>query len=199
MSRRAFIGGVATAAAIIAAGEGQTVRDDYTKVRGFNYQPSYGSHGLEIWGDAFDLGVIRKELARGRELFPGMNTVRLWLSYDAFVRFPSAMPTRFDRVVDLADELHVRLIPTLFNGWHSCPDFGGISVEMLGYWGTEERLESAFGPYLDAIVKPHADDRRILLWGPVQRAVQQRGLRGLEEDGAGLALARAKALQRGGC
>jgi endo-1,4-beta-mannosidase len=93
-----------------------------------------------------------------------MNAIRLWLSYDAFIRQPDKMPQRFHRVIDLAEELGVRFIPTLFNGWHSCPDFGGISVEMLDYWGAAERFDGAFGPYIEAIVKPHANDARILLW-----------------------------------
>ena len=182
VTRRAFLGRTATVAAAVAgsrianAATNERVEtsrtasskaesmSDYSHVRGFNYQPSYGSHGLEIWGDAFDIAGIRQELSRGRQYFPGMNTIRLWLSYDAYIRQPELMPERFHRVVDLSEELGVRFIPTLFNGWHSCPDFGGISVEMVGYWGGAERFTEAFGPYIDAIVKPHADDNRILLW-----------------------------------
>lgn len=143
---------------------GATIMNDYSHVRGFNYQPSYGSHGLETWGDTFNLDLVKKELSRGRRYFPGMNTIRLWLSYDAYIRQPEAMPRRFHRVIDLAGELGVRFIPTLFNGWHSCPDFGGISVEMIGYWGAAAHFADAFVPYIDAIVKPHAGDDRILLW-----------------------------------
>ncbi|MBI5095834.1 MAG: cellulase family glycosylhydrolase [Candidatus Hydrogenedentes bacterium] len=146
------------------AAKGIVTMSDYSHVRGFNYQPSYGSHGLETWGDAFDIAVIKKELLRGRQYFPKMNTIRLWLSYDAYIRQPGAMPKRFHSVIDLSEELGIRFIPTLFNGWHSCPDFGGISVEMLGYWGAADRFAGAFVPYIDAIVKPHANDARILLW-----------------------------------
>ena len=137
---------------------------DFVDVRGFNYQPSYGSHGLETWGDAFDLAVIREEIGRGKQYFPGLNTIRLWLSYDAYIRDPDAMPDRFHAVVGLAGALGVRFIPTLFNGWHSYPDFGGIAVEMIGYWGSEEKFDGAFLPFIEAIVKPHARDDRILLW-----------------------------------
>ena len=150
-------------AAPVAPG-GVGTANDYSHVRGFNYQPSYGSHGLETWGDAFDAAVIKKELLLGRQYFPKMNTIRLWLSYDAFIRQPVKMPKRFHRIIDLSEELGVRFIPTLFNGWHSCPDFGGISVEMLSYWGARDRFDGAFVPYLDAILKPHTDDERILLW-----------------------------------
>lgn len=137
---------------------------DYSRVRGFNYQPSYGSHGLEIWGDAFNLETIKREIGLGKKYFPGINTIRLWLSHDAFVRNGHAVSDRFHAVVDLADEFDVRLIPTLFNGWHSCPDFGGISYEMVSCWGIEPRFDEVFSPYIENIVKPHDDDDRILLW-----------------------------------
>ena len=137
---------------------------DYSRVRGFNYQPSYGSHGLEIWGDAFNLETIRREIGLGKKHFPGINTIRLWLSHDAFVRNGNAVSDRFHAVVDLADEFSVRFIPTLFNGWHSCPDFGGISSEMVGYWGGEKHFDKVFSPYIENIVKPHAGNDRILLW-----------------------------------
>ncbi|MDX9973947.1 MAG: cellulase family glycosylhydrolase [FCB group bacterium] len=168
VTRRVFMGtavaAVAGASLARAQSEAAQPAPDYSAVRGFNYQPSYGSHGLEIWGEDFDIEVIKRELLLGRKYFPKMNTIRLWLSYDAFIRWPEAMPQRFHRVIDLAEEVDVRFIPTLFNGWHSCPDFGGISVEMLGYWGAPERFGEAFGPYIDALVKPHANDARILLW-----------------------------------
>ncbi|MCP4641807.1 MAG: cellulase family glycosylhydrolase [bacterium] len=175
VSRRRFIGGIAAVAAVdlnataesAAADErdeGGREVEDYSRVRGFNYQPSYGSHGLEVWGDAFDVDVFRREILQGKEHFPGINTIRLWLSYDAFVRYPAEAPGRFHAVIDLADELGVRFVPTLFNGWHSCPDFGGISVEMIGYWGAGERFAEFFNPYIDSLVKPHLDDERILLW-----------------------------------
>ncbi len=164
-SRREFIVTSATVAATAATVRAEAQNsNDYSQVRGFNYQPSYGGHGIETWGDAFDIAVWKTELMLGRKYFPKMNTIRLWLSYDAFIRQPDKMPHRFHQVIDLSQELGVRFIPTLFNGWHSCPDFGGISVEMIDYWGTPERFNDAFGTYLNAILKPHADDARILLW-----------------------------------
>jgi endo-1,4-beta-mannosidase len=119
---------------------------------------------LETWGEAFDVAIFREEIGQGKKYFPGMNAIRLWLSYDAYLRNPEAMPRRFHSVVELADEFDIRFIPTLFNGWHSCPDFGGISVEMLSYWGVEERFGDAFLPYIENIVEPHLSDDRILLW-----------------------------------
>ena len=56
--------------------------DEFSHIRGFNYQPSYGSHGLEIWGYGFDIAKIERELGLGKRYFPKINTIRLWLSYD---------------------------------------------------------------------------------------------------------------------
>ena len=52
--------------------------ESYSHVRGFNYQPSYGSHGLETWGFGFDLDTIDLELGRGKQHFPNINTIRLF-------------------------------------------------------------------------------------------------------------------------
>ncbi len=140
------------------------INDEYKAIRGFNYQPSYASHGLQIWGDSFNLDVIKKELEVGKQHFPGINTIRLWLSFDAFLQCPKSFGRKFDSVIDLGEDLEIRFVPTLFNGWHSLPDFGGISVEMVGYWGVGERFAGAFHPYIESVVKPHANDDRILLW-----------------------------------
>jgi hypothetical protein len=41
---------------------------NYNNIRGFNYQPSYGSSGLELWR-RFDADIIRKEIGR-EEILP---------------------------------------------------------------------------------------------------------------------------------
>ncbi len=132
---------------------------DYSRVRGFNYQPSYGSHGLAIWGEAFDLEAIRTEIGRGKKHFPGMNTLRIWLSHDAYLHEPEALPERFHSVVELAREFDIRFIPTLFNGWHSWPDFGGIAVEIVNNCRVENRFDDVFLPFIekDGSLRPHHD------------------------------------------
>jgi len=64
--------------------------DGAKHIVGFNYQPSWGSTGPEIWIDKFDAAKYKSELARGKELFPKMNTVRLWLSWGAWKKDPKA-------------------------------------------------------------------------------------------------------------
>ncbi|NLX07067.1 MAG: cellulase family glycosylhydrolase [Phycisphaerae bacterium] len=133
----------------------------YSWVRGFNYQPSYASHGLELWGAKFNLAAIEREIGRGKRFFPGMNTLRLWLSHDAFIQDPEGFVERFARVLDVVEGYGLRAIATLFNGWRSYPDFGGTSIEQIRTFGGDEGI---YGRYLDRVVGSLAEDQRILLW-----------------------------------
>ncbi len=140
----------------------------YAYVRGFNYQPSYASHGIEIWGSKFDLAAIDRELSRGKQYFPGMNTVRLWLSHDAYVLDGHGFVQNVDSVLDLADRHGIRFIVTLFNGWRSCcPEFGSISAEQITVWDNWDvgvTSRDYYGRFLADVVGPHASDDRVLMW-----------------------------------
>ena len=54
-------------------------------LRRFNYRPSLTLNGVTRWLDRYDAGKVRAELVRGKELFPWINTIRLWLSHDAWM------------------------------------------------------------------------------------------------------------------
>ena len=143
--------------------------DGYAHVRGFNYQPSFGSTGVEIWIDKFDAAAVDRELGLARRYFPGMNTVRLWLSHDAYIKNPRRFSENFEATLACCQKYGIKAIPTLFNNWHSVPDFGGISQEMIGYWFKNygrngESPGYVFRPYLEAMFKDHASDTRILAW-----------------------------------
>ena len=58
---------------------------DFSKVRGFNYQPSYGTSSFENWM-YFRPEIVELELRRGRFYFPKMNTIRVWLDMKAWTR-----------------------------------------------------------------------------------------------------------------
>ena len=179
VSRRAFLAGAGVAATLAVACRGGRpaeaaepqgkTKEDWSKIRGFNYQPSYGRNGIEIWMDRFDAACIDRELALGRQYFPTMNAVRLWLSFDGFLKNPQQCSENFQLVLALCEKYQVRALPVLFNNWHSLPDFGGISSEMIGYWFADhgqkgESPNYVFRPYLEALFQAHATDRRILAW-----------------------------------
>ena len=48
----------------------------YKDVRGFNFQPDWGTHGITIWLN-FNEKRYREMLRNGLEKFPKMNTVRI--------------------------------------------------------------------------------------------------------------------------
>ena len=146
---------------------------DYARIRGFNYQPSYGRNGLELW-QKFDADTIRTELGRGKAYFPAINAIRLWLSWDAFIYADragrEAFVAHFESALAMADGLGLKVMPVLFNRWHNAhQDYGGIYVDHFlpaewgGAWAGRRFLERCH-TYLDAVVRPHRDDRRILAW-----------------------------------
>jgi len=144
-------------------------QERWAKVRGFNYQPSFGRTGVEIWIDRFDEATVDRELGLGRKYFPGMNTVRLWLAHDAYFKNPTQFSDNFEAVLKACERHKLVAIPTLFNNWHSIPDFGGVSSEMINYWFVNfgqngQSPNYVFRPYLEALFKAHAADTRILAW-----------------------------------
>ncbi len=140
----------------------------YRDIRGFGYQPSYEATGYSIWRQ-FSPEKFDKELGLGKKYFPRINTVRYWLSFDAFAVDPSAFAEHFTTALEIAHNHGLRVVPTLFNNWHSIPGFGGIADEMLNYWFVSygkkgETSNYVFRHYLEKIVGDHSKDSRILAW-----------------------------------
>jgi len=143
---------------------------DYSTIRGFNYQPSYARNALEAW-EHFDPGVFDLELGRGKRHFPGMNAVRLWLSWDSFKFNDGRFAERFEAALGVAEKHGLAVMPVLLNRWHDARvDFGGIYIDhLLPRASWLQPLEPAdlfepFRQYVEAVVGPHADDPRIFCW-----------------------------------
>ena len=127
-------------------------------VKGFNYQPSYASHGLDIWVDLNE-ERIDYELKRGKELFPEMTAIRIWLSADAYWKVPDVMPKNVRKVLDIASAIGLKALPCMTSGWHGIPDFGGVTRQMVTY----EPL-SLFFPYFDNVILPLKDHEAVIGW-----------------------------------
>lgn len=136
----------------------------WSKVRGFNYQPSYGSNGFELW-QKFDANTIAIELDRGKKFFPKMNALRWWQSWDSFIRDPKRYAHDFDVTLDMAAKIGCKVMPVLFNRWHDRTlDYGGIYIDHFLPRASWVQQKKMFEPYLEAIVGVHAKDDRILAW-----------------------------------
>jgi hypothetical protein len=135
----------------------------WADVKGFNYQPSYGTTGYELWR-AFDANQIATELARARTYFPYINTLRWWLSWDAFQRDAGGFARDFEQALDLAARHGLAVMPVLFNRWHSpVTDYGGIYIDHF-LPGASWLQRRGSDDFLEAIVGGHAGDERIIAW-----------------------------------
>lgn len=136
----------------------------WSKIRGFNYQPSYGSNGFELW-QKFDARTITVELERGKKFFPKINALRWWQSWDSFKRDPVRYARDFDTTLDLAAKVGCKVVPVLFNRWHDqALDYGGIYIDHFLPRSSWVQRPKMFDPYLEAVVGAHAKDDRILAW-----------------------------------
>jgi hypothetical protein len=172
-NRRQFVTGLGSAVLVAAASNTTTAAgaatpapqtgQDWAKIRGFNYQPSYGSSGLELW-QKFDATIIETELSQGKQFFPHMNALRWWSSPDGFARDPQRYAKNFETTLRLADKYGCKVMPVLFNRWHSAElDYGGIYLDDF-VPGSMLRVPHRFDAYLEAVVGAHRDDPRILAW-----------------------------------
>jgi len=138
---------------------------DFSKVRGFNYQPSYGCTNFENWL-YFKPDVVADELKNGKRLFPGMNTVRLWLDLYAYQHEPNQFVQNFETALSICDSLGLKVMVVLFNRWHDqvC-DCGGIYYNhFLPVAGFNEHHRKHADNYIESVVGAHAKDERIIAW-----------------------------------
>jgi hypothetical protein len=136
----------------------------YSQIKGFNYQPSWGSSGFETWRN-FDGERMGHELSLGKLYFPGMNAIRLWLSHDAWVRDPEKFAAAFDAALSIADSHSLAVMPVLFNRWHDAAlDYGGIYVDHFLPKLSWVQGKDQPGAFAEALLGAHATDSRILAW-----------------------------------
>lgn len=135
---------------------------DWSKVHGFNYQPSYGSNGFELW-QKFDAKIIQVELARGKQYFPRMNALRWWQSWDVYLRNPKRYLENFETTLQLAGKIGCTVMPVFFNRWRDVKlDYGGIYVDH--FFPSMDAWKEGLQNYLEAIIGAHKADGRILAW-----------------------------------
>lgn len=138
--------------------------EDLSQIKGFNYQPSCGTSGLELWMN-FSADLIDLELGRGKRHFPGMNAIRFWLSSEAFNRDRRRFADNFTRALDVADRHGIRVMPVLFNRWHDpLLDYGGYYIDHFLPYSGWVWMADTMTPYVETIVGEHADDPRIFAW-----------------------------------
>ena len=118
----------------------------YGYVRGFNFQPDWSTNGCGIWLE-FDKARYRQLIARGKEIFPGINTLRIWLSFDAWCEDRKKYLRNIREAAEIISEENLKFIPVFFNGWFGVPVFGGFVPEHLE-WAKKNNGYANFKLYL---------------------------------------------------
>lgn len=155
---------------------------DWSKIRGFNYYPSYAANLIETW-ERFDAATIAMELARGKRYFPGINALRWWHSWDAFQRDPKAYVDKHRKVLDLCAAVGCDVMPVLFNRTHLPPlDFGGIYIDHF-LPGSALNQPGMFDDFLEKVVGGSAADSRIIAWDLCNEAYWYNDKPGKTSDG----------------
>lgn len=150
------------------------------EIRGFNYSGSWGTSGLDLWLN-HNTEVMAREIARGKEYFPGWNVARWWLSHEAFQRDQAGFLANFEAGLQVFAAHGIEVMPVLFNRWRDpvC-DFGGVPLDHIipglsvhgdpadfsdpQRRGAPTSIDSLFRDYLEAVVGAHAVDQRIHSW-----------------------------------
>ena len=134
-------------------------------INGFNYQPGYSSCTFETWR-CYDPAVFRRELSRGKDLFPKMNAVRIWLSWNAWCRGPERFLGHVGQTLDICGELGLKVVPVLFNRWHDpMLDCDGIYMDHFipkSSWLLKYGLPGM--DFVRDMGRVFASDQRILAW-----------------------------------
>jgi len=133
--------------------------DGCSHIYGFNYQPSWGSNGVTVWGEKYDPKKYREELASGKKYFPKMNAVRIWLSWSSYRTDPARFVRQFQQAVEICGELDLLVVPVLFNRWVGNPVWEVVSDSEMA-----ADFAATFAPFVRDVVAPLKGDSRILAW-----------------------------------
>jgi hypothetical protein len=106
--------------------------------------------------------IIERELTRGKELFPAMTAVRIWLPYNVYLAQPKKFLDDFSKYIGIIGKLKLRVMVGIFNAWHGTPDWGGFRKESFTRL-TQEQLAQTF-KFADNLLDRHGEDPTIYAW-----------------------------------
>ena len=112
------------------------IQEKYGYVRGFDFQPPWGSNGRDIWA-RFDEVEYRRLIQLGKQAFPKMNTIRVWLSFDAWYDDREQCIQNMRKEAQILAEESLKMIPVYCNGWHAVPDYVDFLWASCSSWKTE--------------------------------------------------------------
>lgn len=102
----------------------------YSIIRGFNIHGDWGGNGITEWLN-FDAKRYEMMISIAKERFPGMNTVRIWLSFDAYMADRARYLAAVKTAADILTKAGLQIIPVYYNGWFGMPCFGAFTRENI--------------------------------------------------------------------
>ena len=143
---------------------------------GCNFTPSTAGNQFEMWQDgAFDTATIERELSWAADW--GMNTVRVYLHDQLYLREGERFLDKIDEFLSIAAGHGISTMPVLFDGvWNPEPSYGpqpeprprlhnSIWMQSPGrdilY---DESRWSELRPYVRGVIERFGDDDRIVAW-----------------------------------
>lgn len=117
----------------------QMPENGFSDVRGLGFIPPWGSNGRDVWLERFDAAEYSRLIQLGKKAFPKLNTLRIVFSMDAWYDNRELAVQNMRKAGEIVKSEGMKMIPVYFNNWHTIPDFGGLSHEILksdmGRWG----------------------------------------------------------------
>lgn len=140
---------------------------------GSNYTPAYAANQVQMWHD-FQPEVIERELAAASRQF-GLNTVRVYLHYINYREEKALFVQRIEQFLTICQKHGVRPGFTFFD---DCWNHKDITLETPppvdgrhnGRWAAVQDIDrkdenlAFFKAYVQDIVRPHVNDKRVLWW-----------------------------------
>lgn len=142
---------------------------------GANYTPAYAVNQVQFWHD-FRPEVVEKELPAAKEYF-GISTLRVYLHNINFDQETDVFLANLETFLQICDRHGIRPGFVFFD---DCHRHDGIFLDkptepVKGYhngrWAAcpqdrdrDPDQPAKFKPYVQDVIRPHRDDRRVLWW-----------------------------------
>ncbi len=144
----------------------ETIRADFSNVRGLNYIASYAPSDVAMWR-FYDHDQIDRELGYIKAL--GANSIRVWLAWVVYEAEGKRFIEKFEDFLSLCEKHRITVMPIL---WDSCFGDAKAGYEDVTDWvanpGTERVADPKFraegNRYVQAVVEAGCDNRSLLIW-----------------------------------
>jgi hypothetical protein len=99
------------AALVLMAGM-STVAENKNTLRGAVYLPAKAYNAPQMWAE-YSSEITRRDLGYAKQI--NVNALRVWVSYDLWLKSPAEFKTKLDDFLSIADSYGILVMPSLFD------------------------------------------------------------------------------------